>query len=114
MDKNEFLAELKAKPEGIDFEQTMAVIEANYTFSAADFTNGDVHNAAGQNNGSAKILAFGLEEGLSEQETLNCFGRFYRQDVLQHPENDDHQNIRNFMRSGWQGVSFSAPVLSAK
>ncbi|MDP5253193.1 MULTISPECIES: HopJ type III effector protein [unclassified Vibrio] len=114
MNKNEFLAELKANPQGIEFEQTMAVIDAHYTFSAADFTNGEVQNAAGQNNGSAKILAFGIEEGLSEQDTLHCFGRFYRQDVLQHPDNDDHQNIRNFIRFGWQGVSFTAPVLTGK
>ncbi|MGU3844869.1 HopJ type III effector protein, partial [Vibrio diabolicus] len=41
-------------------------------------------------------------------------GRFYREDVLLHPENSDHQNIRNFMVTGWDGIRFEAPALTAK
>ena len=39
-------------------------------------------------------------------DTLELFGRFYRDDVLGKPDGDDHGNIRNFMKSGWDGVSF--------
>ncbi|MFX3889306.1 HopJ type III effector protein, partial [Streptococcus suis] len=33
---------------------------------------------------------------------------------LENPDNDDHQNIRNFIRFGWAGVKFSGQALSAK
>ncbi len=46
---------------------------------------------AGQNNGSCKIFAFGLAQDLSPEQTLACFGQFYRNDVLGFPENTDHQ-----------------------
>jgi hypothetical protein len=32
-------------------------------------------------------------------------GEYYA-GVLQTPDGDDHQNIRNFMASGWRGVLF--------
>ncbi|MCV5745695.1 HopJ type III effector protein [Escherichia coli] len=51
---------------------------------------------------------------LDKEATLACFGRFYREDVLQHPENSDHQNIRNFMVTGWEGIKFEASALTAK
>ena len=41
--------------------------------------------------------------GLSKEETLALFGGYYR-DVVATPEGDDHPNIRNFMKSGWEGV----------
>ncbi len=105
MDLQQFIQNLKQdnKP---DFEDTMAVIEANYDYSPARFSNGDLINAAGTNEGSCKIFAFARMNSLSEEQTLNCFGRFYRQDVLEHPEATDHGNIRNFMVHGWGSVSF--------
>ncbi|VAW65482.1 hypothetical protein MNBD_GAMMA10-1709, partial [hydrothermal vent metagenome] len=39
---------------------------------------------------------------------------YYRKDVLQNPQSNDHQNIRNFMHSGWSGISFNARVLTKK
>ena len=42
--------------------------------------------------------------GLSKEETLALFGGYYR-DVVATPEGDDHPNIRNFMKSGWDGVT---------
>ena len=56
--------------------------------------------------GSAKILSLGKLTGLSETETLNLFGRFYRQDVLENPEGTDHANIRNLIKGGWGCVDF--------
>jgi hypothetical protein len=109
-----FLAQLQSTPEQISFEQTMTVIDANYHFTPAVFRNGDVHNSAGQNSGSCKLLAFALLHQLTVPQTLACFGDYYRRDVLQHPESSDHQNIRNFMRSGWQGVAFDSQPLQPR
>ncbi|MFT4047340.1 MAG: HopJ type III effector protein [Solimonas sp.] len=55
------------------------------------------------------MLAFAKLQGLSEAETLACFGRFYREDVLKNPDGTDHQNIRNFMRTGWRGSRLKPP-----
>lgn len=109
-----FLDRLKDEPESIQFEDSMTVIESNYNFTPTTFRNGEILNEAGQNNGSCKILAFGQLNGLSVDETLACFGKFYREDVLGNPEGEDHQNIRNFMQSGWEGVSFHGAALMPK
>lgn len=107
-----FLSKLQASPESITFEMTMAVIDKHYHFTPTSFQNGEVHNGENQNNGSAKILAFGLEHDLTELQTLACFGDYYRKDVLLHPEGSDHLNIRNFMQFGWGGVVFAQSALS--
>ena len=114
MELKTFIEKLNTQPKSVDFEQTMAVIDANYEFSPTSFTNGETHNEAGQNSGSCKIFAFGLLNELDVDATLACFGRFYRQDVLEHPENNDHQNIRNFMVTGWDGVKFESKALAQK
>ncbi len=36
------------------------------------------------------------------------------ENVLQNPDGEDHQNIRNFMQTGWDGVVFSRNALIAK
>ena len=108
-----FLTRLQDEPQAIDFEDTMAIIESNYQFTATPFINGDAKNAAGENNGSCKILAFGQLNQLSADQTLACFGRYYRDDVLQHPDGTDHGNIRNFMTHGWIGVEFDGTPLIA-
>lgn len=114
MELQQFLTLLDNEPETISFEQTMAVIDANYDFTPTAFSNGNTQNEAGQNNGSCKILAFGQCHDLTEEQTLACFGKFYREDVLGNPEGDDHQNIRNFMQSGWGGVQFNGQALTQK
>lgn len=96
-----------------DFEDCMAVINEHYDYSPTAFKNGDVANEAGQNEGSCKIFAFGKLNNLSEQQTLRCFGRFYR-DVLNTPEGSDHGNIRSFMREGWAGIVFEGEALWPK
>jgi hypothetical protein len=45
---------------------------------------------------------------------LACFGTYYRDDVLANPEGSDHGNIRNFMKTGWAGVSLPEGVLTVK
>lgn len=112
MTPQELTQQLDQQP--VDFQQVMQVIDQYYEFTPTRFTNGNQVNEANTNNGSCKILAFGLHNQLSEKATLNAFGNFYTQDVLQNPDGDDHQNIRNFMKSGWAGVSFDGQALQPK
>ncbi|MFV0574357.1 MAG: HopJ type III effector protein [Vibrio sp.] len=112
MTLTEFLNHVTHEPLTVEFEQTIAVIDANYKFTPTAFTNGELKNEAGQNNGSCKIFAFAQMNLLTEAQTLACFGKFYREDVLLHPENTDHQNIRNFITHGWDGIQFSKPALA--
>jgi hypothetical protein len=55
------------------------VIEENYTFSPTAFENGILHNAAGENSGSCKLIF--ASKNLSEAATLSCFGAYYQEDV---------------------------------
>lgn len=106
-----FLNTLNDAPESVKFADTMALIDALYTFTPTAFSNGETHNAAGDNNGSCKILAFGQLQQLTEQQTLACFGHYFRDEVLKNPDGSDHQNIRNFMQTGWSGVTFDNTAL---
>jgi hypothetical protein len=90
------------------------VIENHYNFTPTAFKNGDATNEAGQNSGSCKVFSFAKLQGLTVEQTLHCFGDFYRVDVLQHPDAQDHQNIRNFIKYGWEGIVFDAPALQLK
>ncbi len=104
-----FIAKLGS--EALVFADTMAVIDANYTFTPTQFKNGDTVNEAGQNSGSCKLFAFAKLQNLSQEQTLACFGEYYRNDVLKNPEGTDHQNIRNFIKYSWQGVAFEGVAL---
>ncbi len=114
MNLSEFLTAIEASPAQIAFSDTIKVIEDNYTFTETAFKNGDIENAAGENNGSCKIFAFAKLQNLGVEQTLQCFGDYYRVDVLQSPNSDDHQNIRNFIKHGWNGVNFSSEALTSK
>lgn len=110
----EFIAKVNKSPNFIDFKETIAVIDAYYNFTPTEFQNGELKNEAGQNSGSCKLFSFAQIQGFSQEQTLQCFGDYYRIDVLQHPAATDHQNIRNFIKYGWQGISFNGVALSAK
>lgn len=114
MTLNDFLAKLNTAPDTLEFTDTMAVIEGLYNYTPTAFQNGEVSNAAGQNAGSCKLFSFAKLQGFNEAQTLACFGRYYREDVLQHPDTTDHQNIRNFMKTGWTGVKFEGEALTVK
>jgi hypothetical protein len=114
MNLDTFLQKLNSNPDSIAFTDTMTVIEAIYDFTPVAFKNGEVMNEKGQNSGSCKLFAFAQLQGLSPQQTLACFGAYYRDDVLKHPEANDHQNIRNFIKSGWAGISFTEKPLKPK
>lgn len=109
-----FLQRLRETPEQIEFADTIAAIDAHYQYTPTAFRNGEVDNAAGQNGGSCKIFAFARLQALNSSDTLACFGRYYRDDVLQHPDASDHQNIRSFMRHGWPGIAFDGEALQAR
>lgn len=108
------ITKLQHTPEQVQFKEVIDVIESEYDFTPTAFTNGQQNNAANENNGSCKIFSFAQLNQLTPEQTLHLFGDFYRVDVLQNPEATDHQNIRQFMLSGWEGVAFSAPALTAK
>jgi len=99
---------------GISFAQVIETIDEVYDFQPAAFRNGDTYNEAGSNNGSCKIFAFAQKHDLVVNKTLHLFGDYYRKDVLNHPKGNDHQNIRNFMVHGWNGISFENDALKAK
>jgi len=109
-----FLARLHKEPLTIEFSETIYLIDHYYHYTPVAFANGDLHNAAGDNEGSCKIFAFALMHGLTEAQTLACFGHYYRDEVLGNPEGGDHQNIRQFIKQGWQGVRFVAAPLEIK
>lgn len=106
--------QIKNNPESLEFEQVIAYIETHFDFTPTLFTNGDATNKAGMNNGSCKIFAFGKLQNLSKDQTLQCFGTYYRTDVLGHPEGTDHANIRNFIQHGWDGIRFESSALKNK
>lgn len=106
--------QLKTSPETIQFKDVIAYIDDNYDFTPTKFTNGNTINEADQNNGSCKVFSFAKLNQLSKEETLSLFGDFYREDVLKNPEGIDHQNIRNFMTFGWDGISFEGEALTKK
>ena len=51
------------------------------------------------------MFAFARLNQLSKEETLACFGQYYRE-VQATPGETSHANIRAFMRSGWDGIVF--------
>lgn len=110
----ELISKLNTEPSSLRFEQVLETIDHHYNFCPTAFTNGQQHNVADQNNGSCKVLAFAQDQSLNVAQTLQCFAQYYRDDVLGHPEHDDHQNIRQFMQHGWQGVAFDVFPLTAK
>ena len=100
----------------VSFDETIAVITENYHYQPTEFSNGLnqqlLVNQAGTNEGSCKIFAFARLNDLDQQQTLNLFGDYYRLDVLNDPNGTGHQNIRNFMQYGWDGVSFKGVALT--
>ena len=109
----EFKTKLKVSPTEINFAETMQVIEDNYNFTPTTFTNGDIKNNEGENSGSCKLFAFAVHQKLQKEEALFCFGEHYK-NVLEDENGDSHQNIRNFMKSGFDGLSFEGEALELK
>ena len=115
MSIEELIKLIKTQPDNVEFDQVIDCVNDNYQYSPTHFTNGQGHdlvnNLSGSNEGSCKIFAFATLHGLNEEQTLACFGKYYREDVLDHPESNDHANIRTFIRHGWNGIQFEGTVL---
>lgn len=95
------------------FSDVLAFIEAAYTHTPTAFKNGLQHNAATENQGSAKVFSFAQLQGLDQAQTLSLFAEHYAS-VLATPDAIDHQNIRQFMLNGWDGIEFDGTALTAK
>ncbi len=111
-----FIERIKAG-ESVSFQDTMAVIAEHYDYSPTEFSNGlnqVLINEAGRNEGSCKIFAFAKLHGLNPSQTLALFGDYYFIDVLENPDGQDHQNIRHFMRDGWEGIGFKGEALKSR
>ena len=115
---DELIKQIKSTPDMVEFDDVIDTIDEYFEYTPTHFTNGQGHdvvmNQAGSNEGSCKIFAFATTEGLNEAETLACFGKYYREDVLQNPDATDHANIRTFMRHGWKGIRFEQSALVEK
>ena len=109
-----FLNRLETQPNGIEFTDVIELINGLYTYIPTAFRNNDLHSEAGQNTGSCKLFAFARLHELSKEQTLSLFGAYYRADVLKTPDGDSHPNIRQFMKTGWEGIEFEGVPLRAK
>ena len=112
------IEQIKSSPETVEFQDVINTINEHYDYSPTQFRNGPtddcVTSLAGENEGSCKIFAFAQLNKLDKNQTLNCFGQYYRDDVLNHPNNTDHANIRTFMKYGLENVVFDGVALKAK
>lgn len=95
------------------FADVISYIETRYTHTPTAFQNGQQYNAATENQGSAKVFSFAQLNDLDQQQTLNLFAEHYAA-VLATPDATDHQNIRQFMQNGWNGIKFEGNALTAK
>jgi hypothetical protein len=110
---DEFKSKLTSSPNAILFSETMQVIDENYTFSPTAFSNGEINNKEGENSGSCKLFAFAIHQKFTKQETLFCFAEHYK-NVLEDSTGTSHQNIRNFMKTGFEGLNFENEALQLK
>ena len=115
---DQLVTQITTNPEITEFQHVISVIDEHYFYTPTQFTNGAgndrIINKAGENEGSCKIFSFAHEQNLDKSQTLHCFGQYYRGDVLNHPENKDHANIRNFIKYGWKGITFDDSALHYK
>lgn len=97
----------------IDFKQVLNFIDARYDFSPTAFVNGTQKNAANENQGSCKVFSFAQLNHLNQLDTLALFAEHYHA-VRDNPAGTDHQNIRQFIHNGWQGIHFEGQALRPK
>lgn len=113
-----FLQRIKIAPEKTEFKDVIDLIDKLYHYTPTRFSNGagseKIVSEAGENVGSCKIFSFAQNHQLTEEQTLQCFGHYYHDDVLLYPENSDHGNIRAFIKHGWQHLTFENTALKPK
>ena len=104
-----FNANMEMDGSDIMFADVMDLIEKYYESQLLEFKNGDIVNKQGENEGSAKIFSYAALSNLDKENTLKLFGEHYRS-VKENPDGTDHQNIRNFMKYGWEGRFFGSKI----
>jgi len=106
---------IETQADSINFDDVIQIIDNEYTYTPSRFSNGKgndtVINESRTNEGSCKIFAFALLNHLTQQQTLACFGKYYRDDVLLHPHKNDHANIRTLMIYSLDNINFDNNVL---
>lgn len=95
------------------FSDVLSLIDSHYSFTETAFDNGSQKNQAGENSGSCKVFSFAKLQGLSAEDTMKLFAEHY-DNVCDTPDGDNHQNIRQFMKNGWDGIAFSGNALTEK
>lgn len=95
---------IKAGGDVNTIQDTIKLIDEHYDYFEVPFQNGNIINKPNENTGSAKIFSLGLLTRLDVQQTLRLFGEIYR-DLK--PDGTDHPNVREFVKNGWSGVTFS-------
>ena len=95
------------------FQEFIDMCDEQYEDGLIEFKNGDIVNKPNENHGSAKVLSYAALADFDKETTLKLWGQYYR-DVKATPDGDDHQNIRNFMKYGWDGVDFYAGIALTK
>jgi hypothetical protein len=108
---HELLAKLKAGE--AKFADVISHIDTHFHHTPTAFRNGLQSNAATENQGSAKVFTFAQLNELNPEQTLALFAEHYAA-VLATPEATDHQNIRQFMINGWDGIEFDGIALITK
>ncbi|OEU20818.1 HopJ-domain-containing protein [Fragilariopsis cylindrus CCMP1102] len=102
-------ANVEMDADSLKMEELMDLIDTHYEVGLLEFKNGDILNKQGENVGSAKLLSYAAISDFDKETTLKLWGQYYRE-VLADPDGDSHQNIRNFMKTGWDGVPFENGV----
>ncbi|KAL3915131.1 MAG: hypothetical protein SGARI_008250, partial [Bacillariaceae sp.] len=98
-----FNANVEMDADNLKFEDIMELINTHYEVGLIEFKNGDIVNKQGENEGSAMLLSYAALSEMDKDATLKLWGQYYRE-VLADPDGDSHQNIRNFMKYGWDGT----------
>lgn len=101
------------KTNSVQFSDVISFIESYYQHQATAFKNGETFNEATQNQGSAKVFSFAQLNNLGKEDTLLLFAEHF-QNVVSNPSGTDHQNIRQFMIHGWDGIKFEGEALMLK
>mmetsp|Transcript_20097 Transcript_20097/g.40238 ORF Transcript_20097/g.40238 Transcript_20097/m.40238 type:complete len:208 (+) Transcript_20097:51-674(+) len=108
-----FLQNVEMNPEGFTFNEFIEMVEGCYETGLIEWSNGSQKNPPGTNEGSAHVLSLAALADLPKEKALLLWAEHYR-DVLATPDGDDHQNIRQFMEKGWDGVDFSNGISLTK
>lgn len=103
----------KLKDGTANFNDVLNFIDNHYITQAVSFKNGKLINGSHENQASARVLSLAKIFALSEEETLSLYAEHY-QSVLADPKGKGHENIRNFMEYGWDGITLNKLAIIPK